>query len=108
MTNAEWKELSAIGLDIASIINPEAITGSGMALGAAALRHSAKNDSNPDWNLGDYVWQGLDYLTGALGGIQVAGDLVLSAKTMATASKAIPILRKIARAGAWYDLVSPD
>lgn len=104
ITNAEWKELSAIGLDIASILNPEAITGSGMALGAAALRHSAKNDSNPDWSLGDYVWQGLDYLTGALGGIQVAGDLVLSAKTMATASKAIPILRKMARFGAWTDL----
>ena len=104
ITNAEWKELSAIGLDIASIINPEAITGSGMALGAAALRHSAKNDSNPDWSLGDYFWQGVDYLTGALGGIQVAGDLVLGAKTMATASKAVPILRKMARFGAWNDL----
>ena len=104
ITNAEWKELSAIGLDVASIINPEAITGSAMALGAAGLRHSAKNDSNPNWSLGDYFWQGIDYLTGALGGIQVAGDLVLSAKTMATASKAIPILRKMARLGAWTDL----
>ena len=104
ITNAEWKELSAIGLDIASILNPEAVTGSLMSLGAADLRRRAKNDSNPNWDLGDYFWQGVDYLTGALGGIQVAGDLVLSAKTMATASKAIPILRKIARVGAWADM----
>lgn len=104
VTNAEWKELSAIGLDIASIVDPEAITGSGLSLAAAGLRHSAKNDSNPNWDLGDYFWQGVDYLTGALGGIQVLGDLTLGAKTMATASKAVPILRKIARAGAWNDL----
>ena len=104
ITNAEWKELSAIGLDIASIINPEAVTGSLMSLGAADLRRRAKNDSNPNWDLGDYFWQGVDYLTGALGGLQVAGDLVLGAKTMATASKAIPILRKMARVGAWADM----
>jgi hypothetical protein len=75
-----------------------------MSLGAADLRRRAKNDSNPNWDLGDYFWQGVDYLTGALGGLQVAGDLVLGAKTMATASKAIPILRKMARVGAWADM----
>jgi len=27
-----------------------------MALAAAGLRHSAKNDSNPNWNFNDYLW----------------------------------------------------
>ena len=104
ITNAEWKELSAIGLDIASILDPEAISGSGLALTAAGLRHSAKNDSNPNWSAGDYFWQGVDYLTGALGGIQVVGDAMLGVKTMQMASKALPIFRKLARVGAWADL----
>lgn len=104
ITNAEWKELSAIGLDIASIVNPEAISGSAMATGAAALRHSAKNDSNPDWSLGDYFLQGLDYATGILGGIPLLGDSILGAKTAATLAKATPVLRKIGRLGAWTDL----
>lgn len=104
ITNAEWKELSAIGLDIASIVNPEAISGSVMATGAAALRHSAKNDSNPDWSLGDYFLQGLDYATGILGGIPLLGDSILGAKTAATLAKATPVLRKIGRLGAWTDL----
>jgi hypothetical protein len=37
-------------------VDPEAITGSGLSLAAAGLRHSAKNDSNPNWDLGDYFW----------------------------------------------------
>lgn len=66
-------ELWATGLDLVSIANPEALSGSAMALYAAYLR----DEANP--NRGSFEkW--LDYGTGALGGIQVIGDAMLTGK----------------------------
>lgn len=67
------KELEALAWDAASIINPEALTGSGMAIRAAYLR----DEANP--NRGT-LERWLDYGTGALGGIQFAGDLLMTGK----------------------------
>ena len=66
-------ELWATGLDILSIANPEALSGSAMALYASHLR----DEANP--NRGSFEkW--LDRGTAALGGIQVAGDALLTGK----------------------------
>ena len=76
-----------------------------MALGAAELRRRAKNETpGHKWDFWEIVGQGVDYLTGALGGVQVAGDAILGTKTAILASKITPILQKIARVGAWKDL----
>lgn len=67
------KELEAIIWDIASIANPEAFTGSAMALYASNLRDKANpNRSNFE------KW--FDRGTAALGGIQGFGDLLVTGK----------------------------
>lgn len=93
---AEWEELAAIGLDIASIIDPEPFSAAAMSLGAAGSRNLAKAQQPGKWNVGDYIGQGLDYLTSVVGAVPIVGDAVL-------AGKVIKGLRMFARSGAWLD-----
>lgn len=93
---AEWEELAAIGLDIASIINPEPFSAAAMSLGAAGSRNLAKAQQPGKWNVRDYIGQGLDYLTSVVGAVPIVGDAVL-------AGKVIKGLRMFARSGAWID-----
>lgn len=74
----EWtpemkKEIEAIAWDAASILNPEAFTGSAMALNAARLR----GEANPNRSTLEKI---LDYGTAGLGGIQGFGDLLVTGK----------------------------
>lgn len=74
----EWspemkKEIEAIAWDAASILNPEAFTGSAMALYASHLR----DEANP--NRGT-LEKWFDRGTAALGGIQGVGDLLVTGK----------------------------
>ena len=74
----EWspemkKEMEAIGWDIASIIDPEAFSGSAMALYASHLR----DEANPNRST---LEKWLDRGTAALGGIQGVGDLLVTGK----------------------------
>lgn len=74
----EWtpemkKEIEAIAWDAASILNPEAFSGSAMALYASHLR----DEANP--NRGT-LEKWLDRGTAALGGIQGFGDLLVTGK----------------------------
>ena len=109
MTNAEWKELMAIGFDIGSIIDPEPFTAAGMGATAAGLRHAAKNETpGHKWGFWEGVGQGIDYLTGVIGAIPVGGDLVLAGKTLIKGSEMLPkvskALRLLGRTGAWKDI----
>ena len=109
MTNAEWKELMAIGADITSILNPEPITAAGFGFTGAELRRQAKNETPGfKWGLGDYIGQGIDYLTGAIGAVPLAGDLVLAGKTLIKGSEVLPKVMKafrlLGRTGAWKDI----
>ncbi len=72
-TPAMKKEIEAIAWEAASIFNPEAFTGSAMALYASHLRDQA----NPNRSS---LEKWLDRGTAALGGIQGVGDLLLSGK----------------------------
>lgn len=83
------KELEAILWDFGSIANPEAISGSGMALYAAHLR----DEANPDRGLGEKI---LDYGTGLLGGVQVAGDAALATKSLYKLGKLVTGSVKVA------------
>lgn len=74
----EWspemkKEMEAIGWDIASIIDPEAFSGSAMALYASHLR----DEANPNRST---LEKWFDKGTAALGGIQGIGDFFLTGK----------------------------
>ena len=102
VTNAEWKELSAIAADIISIIDPEPFTAGGLGIAAAELRRRALNETpGHKWGFWDIVGQGVDYATGALASIPGFGDATLAAKL---ATKISPTLRIVGRLGAWKDL----
>lgn len=102
VTNAEWKELSAIAADIVSIIDPEPFTAGGLGIAAADLRRRALNETpGHKWGFWDIVGQGVDYATGALASIPGFGDATLAAKL---ATKISPTLRIVGRLGAWKDL----
>ena len=109
LTSAESKELGAIALDIASIVDPEPVTASVMGVGAAGLRHAAKNETpGHQWDFWEKVGQGIDYLTGVVGAVPLAGDLVLGGKTVLYGKRVIPLLQKslryVMRAGSWKDI----
>ena len=106
LTNADKKDLWATGLDILSILDPEAVSGAGLGIAAAELRRQATNDiPGHEWGFWESIGQGLDYITGALGGIPLLGDSILGAKVANGIAKITPILRKMARAGAWKDMI---
>ena len=95
---AENAEIGAIVADIASIVDPEPFSAMGLALGAAGARNYAKLQQPGKWSFTDYAGQGLDYLTGVIGAIPVVGDAALAAKVVKN-------LRRLARFGAWSDIV---
>lgn len=102
ITNAEWKELTAIGADIASIIDPEPLSAAGFGVGAAYLRHKALNETpGHKWTFLEGVGQGIDYLTGVIAAIPGFGDATLAAKILSKIEKP---LRVLGRVGAWKDL----
>lgn len=102
ITNAEYKELSAIAADIVSIIDPEPFSAGGLGIAAADLRRRALNETpGHKWGFWDIVGQGVDYATGALASIPGFGDATLAAKL---ATKISPTLRIVGRLGAWKDL----
>ena len=102
-TDADWAELTGIGLDIASIIDPEPWSAGGLGLTAAGARNYARAQQPESWGLGDYLWQGVDYLTGAAGAIPGLGDAALAYKAVKSVAK---IGRKILMIPALYDLAS--
>ena len=109
ITNGEWKELMAIGLDIASIVNPEPVTAAGFGIGAADLRRRAKNETpGHKWGFWEKVGQGIDYTTGAIGAVPLIGDLAIGIKDTIKVAQSLPkiakALRMAARAGATIDL----
>lgn len=102
ITNAEWKELTAIGADIASLIDPEPISAGIAGVGAAYLRHKALNETpGHKWTFLEGVGQGIDYLTGMIAAIPGFGDATLAAKVLSKIEKP---LRVLGRVGAWKDL----
>ena len=111
LTNAEWQELTSIGLDIASIIYPGMVGSAALGIGAAGLRTAAKNNT-PGFKRGfwDYVGEGVDYATGAIAAIPGLGDAGLGIKLAANSGKWLPLvtkaLRLAARAGATTDVLS--
>ena len=80
-TASDWAELTGIGLDIASIVDPEPWTAGGMGLLAAGARNYARVQSPKDWGFWDYASQAGDYLTGLAGAIPGLGDAALISKT---------------------------
>lgn len=102
VTNAEWKELMAIGADIASIVDPEPISAGVAGVGAAYLRHKAINETpGHKWTFLEGVGQGIDYLTGVIAAIPGFGDATLAAKVLTKINKPLRILGRV---GAWKDL----
>lgn len=102
ITNAEWKELMAIGADIASIVDPEPISAGVAGVGAAYLRHKAINETpGHKWTFLEGVGQGIDYLTGVIAAIPGFGDATLAAKVLTKINKPLRILGRV---GAWKDL----
>ncbi len=86
-TNADIAELSGIAMDIASIVDPEPLSAGTLGVGAAAARNYARAQDPKDWSFGDYVQQGIDYATGAFGALPLAGDAVLTSKTIKNIAK---------------------
>lgn len=85
--DADIAELTGIGLDIASIVNPEPITAGLFGVGAAGARNYARTRDPKNWTFGDYATQAFDYATGAIGAIPGLGDLALAGKTAANVAK---------------------
>ena len=86
-TEADKYELAGIVADIASIVDPEPWSAGGLGLAAAASRNYARTRGPEDWGISDYFWQGVDYLTGALGAVPGLGDSALAVKTVKNAGK---------------------
>ena len=85
--DADIAELTGIGLDIASIVDPEPITAGLFGVGAAGARNYARTRDPKNWTFGDYATQTFDYITGAIGAIPGLGDLALASKTAANVAK---------------------
>ena len=103
LTESDYYELTGIGMDIASIIDPEPFSAGGLGLGAALSRNIARNKQPGSKTFGEHIWQGVDYLTGAIGAIPILGDAVVAGKTAAKAAK---IVKRILTIPAIYDTVS--
>ena len=74
LTDADIRDITATVADLASLVNPEIITGTATALGASALRTWNNVESKGWWDtLTDWkTWA--DWGTGALGGTPLLGD----------------------------------
>ena len=101
MTTADWEELAGIGLDIASIVDAEPFSAGTLGVAAAFSRNLAANRQPGKKSIMDHVWQGVDYLTGALGFLPGLGDAALAYKVY---NKFGPWLRKAMRVPAFLDI----
>lgn len=86
-TEADTYELAGIIADIASIVDPEPWSAGGLGLAAAGARNYARTRGPEDWGISDYFWQGVDYLSGAVGAVPGLGDAALAYKTVRNAAK---------------------
>lgn len=102
LSAGDWAELGGIAADIASILDPEPISAAVLGVGAAGARNYARNVRPGHKTFGEHIWQGVDYLTGALGAIPLAGDAILASKTAKNVGNAFRIL---GRTAAGYDLI---
>lgn len=91
LTAADYADIGATLADFAALVDPEAISGTVLSLGAATTR-----TINRDWKNGDF-WTNLggsafDLLTGAIGGLPLIGDASSAVKFVKNAAKwmAIP------------------
>lgn len=100
-TASDWAELTGIGLDIASIVDPEPWTAGGMGLLAAGARNYARAQGPEDWGFWDYASQAGDYLTGLAGAIPGLGDAALISKTTKNVAS---FLKTAMRVPAFLDL----
>lgn len=89
LTSAEWEELASIGFDIASIVDPEMISSTGLALTGSGLRHHAMRQQPGGPSTSDKWWQAADYGLSILGSIPVLGDAALGARAINNLKKAI-------------------
>lgn len=102
-TEADTYELAGIIADIASIVDPEPWSAGGLGVAAAASRNYARTRGPEDWGIFDYFWQGVDYLTGAVGAVPGLGDAALAYKTVKNAAK---FLKFALRVPAVYELAT--
>lgn len=86
-------ELWAVLNDIGAFINPEAITGTAMALNAARLRD--KNREGWSWE------RALDWITSGLGGLPVIGD---AASVIKAGSNLVKLANRSARVGSFIGM----
>lgn len=100
-TNADWAELGGIVGDIVSILDPEPFSAAAAGVAAAGARNYARTRGPESWGFLDYLSQGADYLTGAIGGITGIGDALLAGKV---AKNVVPWLRRAMRVPAFLDL----
>ena len=100
-TNADWAELGGIVGDIVSILDPEPFSAIAAGVAAAGARNYARTRGPESWGFLDYLSQGADYLTGAIGGITGIGDALLAGKV---AKNVVPWLRRAMRVPAFLDL----
>lgn len=99
---ADIAELTGIGLDIASIIDPEPFSAAGLGTGAAMARTIARKQDPKSWGLSDYFWTVVDYGTGLLGALPIVGDMALTSKTAANVAK---WYKRVARIPAVIEMV---
>lgn len=102
-TDADRLELAGIAADIASIIDPEPFSAGTLGVGAALARNIARNKQPGKKSLSEHIWQGVDYLTGALGAAPGLGDAALVYKVGKNVAK---WGRRLLAIPAVYDLAS--
>lgn len=95
-------ELAGVALDIASILDFEPWSAGALGVAAAGARHYARNVRPGHKTLGENIWQGVDYATGALGFLPLAGDALLTYKTAKNIGN---VFRILSRTAAGYDLI---
>lgn len=95
-------ELAGVALDIASILDFEPWSAGTLGVAAAGARHYARNVRPGHKTLGENIWQGVDYATGALGFLPLAGDALLTYKTAKNIGN---VFRILSRTAAGYDLI---
>lgn len=89
LTSAEVEELASIGLDIASIVDPEMFSAAGLALTGSGLRTHAMLQQPGGPSTSDWWWNAADWGLSILGSIPVLGDAALAARALNNLRKAV-------------------
>lgn len=90
LTARDYADIGATLADFAALVDPEAISGTILSMGAAVTR-----TANRDWKNGSF-WENLggsafDLLTGAIGGLPLIGDASSAVKFIKGAAKLMAI-----------------